>query len=175
MKRAKLIGDLDRIVTEIPVSEVMIKDIKKLKENDSVSKAIDMMAKYSFSGMIITNDKNKPIGILSEGDIIKRVFSKKKNPEKIKIKEIMSKDLLTVTPDVNIGRITDIMRKKNISKLPVCVNEKIIGYVTKSDLIEKLNEIYYQNSRLKWYPLIVMTLIITNVILLIMLIKNNLS
>jgi hypothetical protein len=46
-------------------------------------------------------------------------------------------------------------------------NHKLIGYVTKSDLLEKLNEIYYQNTRLKWFPVIVMIVIIIAVVLLV--------
>ncbi|MEM3374608.1 MAG: CBS domain-containing protein [Candidatus Woesearchaeota archaeon] len=146
---------VDKIITETPVSEIMITSIMTLKESNNVKDAIDLMAEHSISGVLIKDSKNKPIGIVSEGDIIKKVLHKNKDPKKVLLKEIMSKHLFTIKNDEHIGKAAEIMKKNSISKLPV-VNEEneMIGYITKADLLEKLNEIYYQNSRLKWLPIV---------------------
>ena len=141
---------LDKMATEIKISEVMVTEVLTLNQESTVQKAVDLMALHSISGLIVCDDKDYPVGIVSEGDMLKQVFHKKKNPAKVKIKEVMSKKLTTISPELSIGETSVLMKRKSISKLPVVKNRKIIGYVTKSDLLEKLNEIYHQNRRLLW-------------------------
>lgn len=167
-KKFDFLKNLDNLVTQTPVSEIMVKDIKTLDESDSVQKAIDMMAQYSISGILIKNGNGFPSGIISEGDILKKVFHTKEDPKKVKIKDIMTKNLFTINPGKNIGETAELMRRHGISKLPVVQNEKLVGYVTKSDLLEKLNEIYYQNSRFRWLPVLFVIMILVMSVLILL-------
>lgn len=56
----------------------------------------------------------------------------------MKVKEIMTKDLITITPDANIPEIVKKMSKNEISGLPVVEGNKIVGMVTESDIMELL-------------------------------------
>ncbi len=150
MKRFKFWKSLDKLATEIPISQIMVKDVKKILDTDKVQKAINIMAKESISGLIVCDKNDDPVGMVSEGDILKQVMFKGKDPTKILVKDIMSKGLLTIKPTSSIGETGVLMKKHKISKLPVIDNGDIVGYVTKSDLLEELNEIYYQNRRLLW-------------------------
>lgn len=149
-KKKDIFQNFEKIITRIPVSQIMVKDIKTLNENDSAQQTIELMSKHSISGIIICNDKNIPTGMVSEGDLIKQVFRKGKDPKKVKLKDIMSKELYTIKPTLSIGQTSVLMKQKKISKLPVMDNGKIVGYVTKSDLLEELNKIYIQNRGLIW-------------------------
>ena len=171
-KKYSFLKDLDKIITETLVSELMVKDIKTIKETNTVQDAINMMAEYSISGLLITNVKDYPVGIVSEGDLIKKVFHKHKDPGKVKISEIMSRHLFTIKPSLNIGETANLMKKHGVSKLPVVENERLVGYVTKADLLEKMNEIYSQNTKLKYLPAIVMVLLIVISVLLVMLVNR---
>ncbi len=159
---------IDKIITETPVAEIMVTDIKTVYEKDNVQKAIDLMARYSISGLLVVNEKKYPQGIITEGDIIKKIFHKNKDAHKQIVKDIMTPHLFTITPDQNIGETAEQMNRHNISKLPVVENNKLIGYVTKSDLLEKLNEIYYQNTRLKWLPIFLVVQLIAIAVLIVM-------
>jgi CBS domain-containing protein len=163
---------IDKMIMEIPVSEIMVKDVKSLHEQDTVQSAVDMMAELSIAGILIKNKDNYPVGIVSEGDILKKVIHQKKDPKKVKINEIMTKHLFTIKPTSNIKETASLMKKHNISKLPVSENNILVGYVTKSDLLEKMNGIYYQNTRLRLLPiLMVIELIAIEIILLLYLTK----
>ncbi|MEM2131317.1 MAG: CBS domain-containing protein [Candidatus Woesearchaeota archaeon] len=163
----------EKIITETMVSEVMITNIMSLKIEDNADEAIKLMAENSISGVLIKDEKNKTIGIVSEGDIIKKVFYRNKNPKKVKLSEIMSKSLHTIKKDASIGNASEMMKKYNISKLPVVdENNNIIGYLTKADLLEKLNEIYYQNTKLKWLPILFLVELIIICILIWMYINK---
>jgi CBS domain-containing protein len=171
-KKLSFILDLDRIITETPVSTIMVRDIKTIKETDTVFDAVNIMSDYSISGLLITDIKDYPVGIVSEGDIIKKVFHKGKDPKKIKISEIMSRHLFTIKPGLSIGEVAVLMKKHNVSKLPIVENDRLVGYVTKSDLLEKMNEIYFQNSKLKYFPIIIMVLLIIISVLLVWIVNK---
>ena len=166
-KKLDFFKSMDKMITEVPVSEIMVRNIKTLRETDSVQDVLDLMAEYSISGLLIVDKKGLPEGIVSEGDLIKKVFHTGKDPKKILVKDVMSRHLFTIRHDVSIGEAMNIMKKHEISKLPVVENEQMIGYVTKADLLEKLNEIYYQNTRLKYLPIIVMMQLILIAILVV--------
>ena len=162
-----LFTQIDKIITAIPVSEIMVKDIKTLNENDPAQKAVEMMAKYSISGVIICNAKNFPVGMVSEGDLLKKVFHLGKNPKKVLLKQVMSRKLMTIPSNMNIGETSAFMKKNKISKLPVMDSDKIIGYVTKSDLVEKLNEIYKQNRKLMLMAILIAVQFVVIALLLV--------
>lgn len=171
-KRCKWDLGLEKIVTKIPVSKIMVKEIRTIDQEENVSKVVEFMSKYSIAGLIIVDKTNNPVGMVSEGDVIKKVFSKGHNPKKIKIKQIMSKGLVTISPELSIGQASVLMKKKKISKLPVVKSKKIIGYVTKSDLLEELNDIYYQNRRLVWLTVLTTMQFILIAVLLIIYINK---
>ncbi len=169
MKKRKMsfFQNLDEMASQIHVSEIMVHDIKTIKENDKVHNALEKMGKFSIAGLIVTDKEAYPIGIVSEGDIIRKVFLKNKNPKKIQVKDIMSGDLLTIEPNLKLGEVSVLMKKNNVSKLPVIENNKLVGYVTKSDLLEKMNELYYQNTRLRWFPIFLLIQFIVIVLLIL--------
>ncbi|MCM2326102.1 MAG: CBS domain-containing protein [Candidatus Woesearchaeota archaeon] len=145
---------IDKIITEVPVSGIMTRKVLTLKETDNVQKAIDLLSEHSISGAIITRSE-KPVGMISEGDLLKKVFHKKLDPKTVKLSDIMKEGIYSLPPTKSIGEVAAFMKKHEISKLPLMENDQIVGYVTKSDLLEKLNEIYYQNRQLIWLTVIV--------------------
>jgi CBS domain-containing protein len=155
-RKFNLITDLDKIATEVPISSIMTTEIFTAFADDTVEKAIGKMARQSISGILVVDRKAYPLGIVSEGDIIKKVLSKGRKLKTTKMGDIMSSPLMTVKPSLSIGETAQIMKKHGISKLPVVENKKLAGIVTKSDLLEALNKIYYQNTRLKWLPIILL-------------------
>ncbi|MBN2422891.1 CBS domain-containing protein [Candidatus Woesearchaeota archaeon] len=162
-----------KLATDIPVSMIMNTKIISINEEEPVFKAVKLMAKFSIAGLIIVDEKSKPVGIISEGDIIRNVFAKEKNPKKIKLKEIMSKKLKTISPKTSIGEASKIMEEYKISKLPVIEKNIITGYITKTDLIKKTNQIYLQNRRLISVVLLNLILIMIIFILVKQIIKRG--
>ncbi|MBD3202858.1 CBS domain-containing protein [Candidatus Woesearchaeota archaeon] len=159
-----------KFVTDIPVSEIMITRVRTINQDDTVFKAVNIMANKGISGLIVVDNNQKPIGIFSEGDIIKKIIVENKDPKKIMIKKIMSKNLKSISPGTSIGKASNIMKKNNISKLPVLKNKKIIGYITKTDILLTTNRMYVQNRRMMVVILINVILVIFIAILLIQLI-----
>ena len=119
----------------IRVKEIMTRKPKFVEPNTSVGKAARIMARHKI-GSVLVIDKGVLVGILTEGDIIKRAFIKNKSPTKTKVKEVMTKSPLTISPDDDIGKAASIMNKKGIRRFPVVKEGKVVGLVSEKDLLK---------------------------------------
>jgi len=89
-------------------------------------------------GSIIVTEKEKPIGIVTKSDLLSRVIVEGKDSSKTEIRDIMSTPLITIEKDENILEAIRFMRKKNVSRLIVTDNEKILGIISETDLIRAI-------------------------------------
>ena len=121
------------IVLPIKVKDVMSKPIITIGENKTAKDAGELMKKNRKGCLIITKNR-KPVGILSDSDLIKRVIATDKKASKVVLKKIMSEPLVTVSPKDNILLAVRKMRKNNIHRLPVVEKGKVIGLVSLSDI-----------------------------------------
>jgi len=74
------------------------------------------------------------VGIITERDIIERVILNKKDPAKTRIRDVMSKDIKTVHALAPLEKAAKIMKEHHIKKLPVVLNNEIVGIITETDL-----------------------------------------
>ena len=86
-------------------------------------------------GSLIVVDGTKVIGILTEHDILTKVVAEAEDSSKIKVKSVMTDEVVMIDPDLEIGEAAQIMMEREIKKLPVVHNKKIVGIITASDLI----------------------------------------
>jgi len=115
------------------VGEVMVQEIIKIRADATVKEAVEMMNKHGI-GCLIAIKNGKPIGIMTERDILKRVIPESKNPEKAQVSEVMSTPLIVGGPDMYVEDAARLMFKKNIKKLPIMENGKLVGLLTLSDI-----------------------------------------
>ncbi len=116
------------------LKKIMVQKIITVEPSASVKKAAELMNKHEI-GCLIVIDNGKPVGIITERDILKRIVNKLRNPQKTKVAEVMSKPLITATCDMRAGEAAKLMIERNIKKLPVVENGKLVGLVTLTDLI----------------------------------------
>lgn len=115
----------------------MTKPVITINADSSVHEAAELMSKKGVGSIVITI-KQKPVGIVTERDMVERVVAKGLDASKVKIKKIMSKPLTTVKSDMSIIEAIRTMQKKKIRRLLIIENEKIIGIVTQRDLLRAL-------------------------------------
>ena len=111
----------------------MVQEIIKIQADATVKEAVEMMNKHGI-GCLIAIKNGKPIGIMTERDILKRVIPESKNPEKAQVSEVMSTPLIVGGPDMYVEDAARLMFKKNIKKLPIMENGKLVGLLTLSDI-----------------------------------------
>lgn len=86
-------------------------------------------------GSLIVVDKGKIAGILTEGDVLKKVVAKNLLPSRVKVKDIMNRPVVCIDPDMDIVEAAKRMAKLKIRRLPVIENNQLIGMVTEKDII----------------------------------------
>lgn len=115
------------------VKDIMIKSVITIDENKTVKQAGELMKKTR-RGCLIVTKKDKAVGILSDSDVMKRVVARNLLPSKIKVKEVMSKPLVTIQPNEEILDAVRKMKRSNIHRLPVISNGRLIGIISLSDI-----------------------------------------
>jgi len=116
------------------VKDVMISDLAQLDASTTINEAAKMMDQRNIGCIIVTKD-NSPIGIVTERDFVKRVAANE-TPLSLSIDKVMSSPLIAIGPDETVWEAAQIMKTKNIHKLPVKQDNQIIGIVTTTDLVK---------------------------------------
>ena len=145
-------GNFSNIRKNILVKDIMSKEVVTLQKESSVKKSMILMTKYDFSSIVIKEDK-KPIGIITEKDVMKRVFLKDLDPGKTKLQEVMTKSLKTASPNTSILKASNKLKQHHIKKL-IVVDRKgnLVGILSQTDIIESMNRIYNSYKNLLWNP-----------------------
>ena len=89
-------------------------------------------------GCIVVTDKDAPVGMVTERDILQRVVAKGLDASKVKMKDIMTKPLVTINGSIPIINAIRVMEKNKVRRLPVVEKGKLIGIVTQRDLLRVL-------------------------------------
>ncbi len=118
----------------IPVKEIMTRNVASVDIKSDVPKLAKKMLDLNVGSIIIT-DKNKPVGIVTERDIVRKIISKNLKPSDISIKYLMTTPLITIPVTEDVTDAMQKMVKMQIRRLPVVENAKLVGIVTDMDLI----------------------------------------
>jgi len=118
----------------LKLEDVMVEEVITVEEKATVKEAVELMNKHEI-GCLIVVKKGKPAGIVTERDMLKRILLESKDPEKTKVKEIMSEPLIVGKPQMDIEDAVKLMFKRNIKKLPVADKDHLVGLVTLTDLV----------------------------------------
>ena len=126
----------------LPIKEDMTRNVIAIEPNRTVLEAAKLMAEKRISSLIVTRDE-RPIGIISEHDIIEKICIKEKVISQVVVGDIMSTAVITADPDTPIEVALQRMTNNRIRRLPVIENEKMIGIVTVTvtDLARHLRKI----------------------------------
>jgi CBS domain-containing protein len=120
------------------VEEVMTRDVVKIDCNSTVMDACKVYSKNKV-GCLVVMDKNITVGIVTERDTIERVILQNKDPNKTLIREIMSPNIITVHALAPLDKAAQTMKDSNIKKLPVILNNEIVGIITETDMSRTIN------------------------------------
>lgn len=105
-----------------------------LSSNNTVKQALQLMADKNI-GAIIVKDQDKLTGIFSERDYARKVVLMGKNSTDTKLAEVMSKELITISSDMQIDVCMQLMTDKRVRHLPVMDNGKSIGIISIGDVV----------------------------------------
>ncbi len=129
----------DRLENPLIAKDIMSSPVRTIEASLPIEKASKIMIKYGHSGIPVV-EKDKIIGLLSRGDIDKAVFHGLSHAP---AKGFMSRKIFTVKPDISLYDLQELLVEKDIGRLPVIEEGKVIGIVTRTDVLRALHGIEY--------------------------------
>lgn len=125
------------------VKELMIKDVFVVTGDDTVFDAASIMVKYDVGLLVVVEDTitKRPMGIISDRDIIVEVVMKNLNSTKTHVKDVMNKEIIATSSNEELSRAIDKMKKNKIKRLPVIDDGgNLTGIISYSDVVKKFAE-----------------------------------
>ncbi len=111
--------------------------IHSVSPETMVYDAIKLMSEAKVGALLVIAD-NKLAGIISERDYARRVILENRSSHETPDKDIMTADVLTVTPDQSVEDCMKIMSEHHIRHLPVTENEQAIGIISTMDVVKNI-------------------------------------
>lgn len=119
----------------IMVRDVMAKNVKTVKTDDTVHAAVKKMNKFDIGSVIVTAS-GRPVGIITETNIMRRIVGPRMDPATIWAKDIMTGPLITIDPNADLTEAAKLMAKNNINRLPVMESDKLVGLLSSTDIVK---------------------------------------
>jgi CBS domain-containing protein len=120
----------------ILVRDAMTKNPRVVRRDSSVQEVVATMNKFDISSVIVVQEE-RPVGIITHKDIMLKIVQPRIPPDAVTAREIMSTPITTINEDASIDEAVRLMAKKNIKKLPVVTDHKLVGIITSMDLVRE--------------------------------------
>ena len=121
------------------IRDIMEKNVITIENDKTAQEAAKIIAEKDISFLVVIND-GIPQGVLSESDFVRKVAAEDKKSSGIKVSDIMSYKFRSVDPTTTIEDAVQKMLNKNIRRLLVIDNEKLVGVITQTDLASYLRD-----------------------------------
>ena len=117
------------------VRDVMAKNVKTVKTDDTVHAAVQKMNKFDIGSVIVVSS-GRPIGIITETNIMRRIVEPRMDPATVWAKDIMSSPLTTIDENTPLEEAAKIMVDKKITRIPVMKGDKLVGLISSTDILK---------------------------------------
>jgi CBS domain-containing protein len=127
----------------------MKRDVVSIDSEASVKDAANKMTQHRIGSLIVT-ERRKPVGIITETDVLSRVVALSRDAESTEVKAVMSRPLICGTPDMDFVEAVRLMINRRIKKLPVTHGEQLVGILTMTDVMALhpvVNELIEEEAR----------------------------
>ena len=121
------------------IRDIMEKNVITIENDKTAQEAAKIIGEKDISFLVVIND-GIPQGVLSESDFVRKVAAEDKKSSDIKVSDIMSYKFRSVDPTTTIEDAVQKMLNKNIRRLLVIDNEKLVGVITQTDLASYLRD-----------------------------------
>jgi len=128
------------------VRDVMTRQVIVVDPDRTIADAAKRMAAKKIGGLVVV-EHGRPIGLLTDRDILWNVTAKGKNPSKVLVRDIMTSPVATVSPLTTLRAAARVMLEKKTRWIVVTRLENVEGIVTASDLTQGFLEAFARASK----------------------------
>jgi CBS domain-containing protein len=145
------------------VSHVMTQKVISISPGTKISEAVKLMLKHGISGLPVIDGKGKPVGVLTERDLLRRpeigterrrrrwldaLFGQSDAAKAYvhshgqRVKDVMTRDVVTVKEATPLHEVARLMEHRNIKRVPVVRAGKVVGIVSRANLLRALASLH---------------------------------
>jgi len=121
---------------DVKVEDVMSSPVITIKDTDSVLAASKLMKKHAIGCVVVVDKSGKPLGLMTERDVVRRVAALDLLPSKVNAGKSMSKPLGTIDSSSNITDAAKEMRELKVRRLVVVEGGRVKGIITSNDIVD---------------------------------------
>lgn len=110
--------------------EIMTRDVISIQDEATIEEAARLLARNRISGVPVVNAGGLLMGLVTEHDLISK--------QGRSVSEIMSKGVITVSPDTEVEQVQHLLTNQRIRRVPVVEDGKVVGIVSRSDLVRQI-------------------------------------
>lgn len=132
----------NEVAEEDTLGHVMSSPVTTMDVNGTLGAAAQLMVQHDIGAVIVVEGKN-PVGIITERDITKQVI-KGNDVVKKPVKQVMSKPLVTASPNMSVQQAFELMLKNKIRRLPILDGNSLTGIVTTQDIMRWVLRVSYE-------------------------------
>jgi len=133
------------------VRDMMSRDVVVVDPDRTILEAAKRMATKRIGGLIVV-EYGRPIGLVTDRDILWKVTAKGKSPGKVTVREVMTSPVFTVSPLTTLRAAARVMLEKKTRLLVVTRLENVQGIITASDLTQGFLETFARASKRGAFP-----------------------
>ncbi len=143
LEKKRLVGivtqtDMVRVVTFYgrwkDVEEIMSRDVAGIQSKATIVEAAEVMTRRKISCIVVL-EGDEVVGVVTERDLLERVVALQKDPGQIKMEEVMSSPVATVSPDYSVFSSSRIMEKMGIRRLVITEDKRPCGIISQTDIL----------------------------------------
>jgi len=116
------------------VIDIMSNKVITVDVSNTAYDAVTKMLRRDVGSVVVKKD-GKVVGIITKGDVLRKAVKPGLDPKKVNAENVMSKPVVTVDQNATLEEASQLMAKKNVSKLPVLKDGELVGIITSSDII----------------------------------------
>ena len=120
--------------------DIMTTTVIDAKEDMHLTDAIKLMLRWHISGLPVVDDEENLIGVITEHDVLN--FALSGDAALTKVKEVMTKDLVTYDPDMLVVDVINRFASHRVRRVPVVKDRKVVGIISRRDIIREMDRIY---------------------------------
>ncbi len=136
------------------VSQILKTKVNKIwsiAPQETAYKALQLMSEKNLGALLVI-DNGKIVGLFTERDYARKVILKGKSSKTTNVSELMTKEVLYVSPETSVEDCMSLMTEKRVRHLPVMEKKHLVGVVTQGDVVKQLiADQKFENEQLERY------------------------
>jgi CBS domain-containing protein len=136
--------------TGYKVMDIMTNKPVTASRDMTLKDAATLLCKEDVNSLLIV-ENNQPVAIVTDEDIVRKCVALGLDSKKLKVKDIASVDIVTISPDKDVYEALTLMRENNIRQLPV-VDNQLVGFLTVKDILKiqpDLIDLWMENNEIR--------------------------